>query len=91
MGDLLSDFATWLKELLVWLGQKIFELVLDAAASVIEAIPVPAFVNQAGNSLGQIGADVGYWIGPFELDYALTVILSAYTLRFIIRRLPIVG
>ncbi|MET0082676.1 MAG: hypothetical protein ABW079_06650 [Sedimenticola sp.] len=91
MGELLSKFASWIKELFVWLGQKIFEGIMDASATIVEAIPVPDFVDQAGAKIGQIGSDIGYWIGPFELDYGLSAIISAYTLRFIIRRIPLIG
>ncbi|MES9872661.1 MAG: hypothetical protein ABW146_06105 [Candidatus Sedimenticola sp. 6PFRAG7] len=91
MGEMISKFASWLKELFEWLGQKIFESIMDAAAKLIENIPVPSFFNTASAKIGQLGADVGYWIGPFELDFGVGVILTAYTLRFILRRIPIIG
>ena len=37
-------FKDCLRELLLWVPQKIWGLVLDGLASIIEAIPVPAWL-----------------------------------------------
>lgn len=34
---------------------------------------------------------VAYFLSPFQLGTGLTMIIGAYTLRFVIRRLPVVG
>jgi hypothetical protein len=76
---------------LLWIPRKLFELLMDGLGSLIEMIPVPSwFADATGYSAG-IPAEIVFWVSPFELGYGVTVIMSAYLLRFIIRRLPIIG
>jgi hypothetical protein len=91
IGRWLEKFANWLIDGLLWVFKKTFELLMDGAASLIEAIPVPAFVNDATLTMALIGAEVGYWVGPFELGYGLTVIGTSLLARFTLRRVPFIG
>jgi hypothetical protein len=89
--DFLSQILTWLKDLLLWLPRKLCELILDGLAVVIEAIPVPGFLDSAPGWLGGIEPTIVYFLEGFAFAEGLTIIFSAYVLRFLIRRLPIVG
>lgn len=91
ISDLLSDFATWLKDLLLWLPLKIWELLLDGLASVLEAIPVPDFVSTATGAFSSIPGNVLFFANYFAVGEGIAMVLSAYALRFLIRRIPLIG
>tara|TARA_A100001391_G_scaffold68654_1_gene43891 strand:+ start:4748 stop:5038 length:291 start_codon:yes stop_codon:yes gene_type:complete len=76
--DGVNDFVLWLLEML-----------LGSVISVIEAIPVPGWLDQAASvSL----PDSMLWLsGILQLPFGMTVFVSAYTLRFLIRRIPLIG
>jgi hypothetical protein len=89
--DWFTDFADWILDLVLWLPRKLFEIVLDALSRVIEAIPVPNFINEASLNLSGISEGVAWTAGVIELEYGITVVIAASVLRFIVRRLPIIG
>lgn len=44
-----------------------------------------------GGALGGIPGDVWYFLDLFNVSYGIPLLLSAWSLRFIIRRIPVVG
>ncbi|WP_417794766.1 DUF2523 family protein [Terasakiella pusilla] len=48
-------------------------------------------VTQIGETLGSLPADIGYYMGVFQLQVGIPMILTAALVRFTIRRLPIIG
>jgi hypothetical protein len=80
-----------LESLLLWIPKKIIGWILDKLAGLIESIPVPEFFSQANSALASIPSEVGYFIEPMNFGVGLSMIISAYIIRFIIRRIPIVG
>ncbi len=80
-----------LEALLLWIPKKILGWILDKLAELIEAIPVPDFFSQAKSALSSIPPEVGYFLGPMNFGTGVSIIVSAYIIRFIIRRIPIVG
>lgn len=91
MLDALLRFAEWLLEVLLWIPRKLWELFLDALASFFEWLPVPEFFANAGIYLDAIPGPVLYFASLLALPYGLTVVLGASVIRFVIRRLPVVG
>lgn len=89
--DFLEEILVWLKDLLLWLPRKLTELVLDGLAFVIEAIPVPQFLQNASGYLAGIPPEVVFFLDGFMFAEGVTIIVSAFVLRFVIRRIPIVG
>lgn len=87
----LSDFAAWLKDLLLWVPLKLWELLLDGLASVIEAIPVPDFVNSAQGYFNGISPQILWVLNLFAVPEGMTMVMAALVLRFVVRRLPVVG
>lgn len=78
----LEEFFT---SLIVWA----YEGILSGLVGIISSIPVPSFLQ---NVSSYRLPDVVVWAAePFQLGYGVGIITSAYTLRFIIRRLPVVG
>ncbi len=91
ISDALSKFAQWLLDALLWVPLKIWELILDGLASVIESMPVPDFVSTASNAFGSIPSNVLFFANFFALGEGIAMILAAYGIRFLIRRIPLIG
>ncbi len=87
----LSGFAEWLLDAMLFIPRKTFQLILEALAGIIEAIPVPDFFAQAGSGLGNIPAYTMFFAEFAQIPEGIAIILSAYTIRFLIRRIPLVG
>ena len=67
----------------------IYEDVAFGLSSLFESIPVPEFlVNQ---DVIVIPGSISFFLEPMRFSFGLTVIASAYTLRFLIRRIPFIG
>lgn len=91
MASILSDFAVWLKDLLLWVPRKVWSELLDSLAALLAALPVPGFVSQASAAFSQIPPSVLFFADKFALSEGVAMILAAYALRFVIRRIPIIG
>lgn len=84
-------FKDWLRDLLLWVPRKIWEAVLDALAAIITAIPVPSWIDSATSWFEAIPDGVLYVMGPFQVGTGLAILLGAWVLRFLIRRIPVIG
>jgi hypothetical protein len=91
IGDYLTRFMEWLLEVLLWVPRKVWAETLDALAGVLESIPVPDFVATADSAFNAIPANIVFFSQYFAVSEGITMILSAYVLRFLIRRIPIIG
>jgi hypothetical protein len=91
MPQWLDDFADWLKEVLLWIPRKLWELVLDGLATLIEAIPVPTFMENLGDLFAGLSPAIGYFVQPLEVETGISFIIIASIIRFAIRRIPVVG
>lgn len=89
--EFLERILAWLLEVLLWVPQKLYQLVLEALAAVLEAIPVPEFMENLGSLVAGLDPAVAYFGGPLQLGTGLTWVFTAMTLRFLIRRIPVIG
>lgn len=89
--DYLDKFAQWLKDLLLWLPLKLWEMLLDGLAAVLEAVPVPDFIAAAQGYMSGVGGNVLFVLNLFAVPQGMTMIMSALVLRFVIRRIPFIG
>lgn len=90
----LPGFAKWLIDLLLYIPKKIYEMLTDMLVSMIDYIFSMCSVCNFSNintSLTGMTQGVIWMLGWFRFDYGLSVVLGAYVIRFLIRRLPIVG
>lgn len=87
----LSNLARWVLDLVLWVPRKIFSLLLDGLATVLEALPVPTFVADLHGALGQFSGGALYLANFFQLGQGLAIIMGAYAIRFAIRRIPFIG
>lgn len=84
-----SCALTWFSGELKSLGLWFYDSLLSGFAVIVEAIPMPDFlINLQPYALPQ---SIAWAAESMNLTYGLTVIVSAYTARFILRRIPFIG
>ncbi len=81
----------WLLQFVDWCLAEIFSVVLTALLAILNAIPVPAWVSNAGSSIASLPPGILYFSQALDFSFGISVALSAYGIRFLIRRLPVVG
>ena len=87
----MQNFLDKLYDVLMYVPLKIWELLLDSLASILESLPVPDFINNVSGYAASIPSDVIFFVAPFKLGLGISFIGGAYVLRFLIRRIPIIG
>lgn len=98
MGDILmgilrfiGDVIAWVVDFVQWVMVKAALLVFEAIIAVLSAIPVPEWISGISGNIGSLSSGILYFIAPFEFGTGMAWVVSAYLLRFLIRRLPVVG
>lgn len=89
--DKFNELIAWFHDWFITAVKWVWSMLLDAAAWIIEQLPAIPGADQAGQAFANVPASVLFFLDPFQLPFGITVVLSALTLRFLIRRLPIVG
>jgi len=86
-----ADYFDFLKDVLLYVPQKIFSFIVDGLILIIGSIPAPPGITQALSALGTLAPHIGYLSNLFALPQGITLIFSAYAIRFLIRRIPVIG
>lgn len=93
----MGEFARWLLQLIDDLFSFIFSLLssffgwlLDGLLSVLERGLSP-FLEPLVSGFQHIPDSVMYFLGFLEVPFGIACILSAYSIRFLIRRIPFIG
>ena len=89
--DWIVGFFGFLIESLQWVFKWAISTVLEALIALLSAIPVPEWLTSVGGLMGAVPSSVLWGAQFVQLPYGLSVMGSALLLRFMIRRLPIVG
>ncbi|WP_350446827.1 hypothetical protein ABS648_23285 [Pseudomonas solani] len=89
--ELFEKVLGWLLDLALWLPKKLWGAILDGLATLIEKIPVPEFLANAGSFFDQIPTGVVFFMQYFAVAEGLSMVTVALLLRFIVRRLPVIG
>lgn len=87
----MDDLLQFLKDVLLWVPRKLWAEMLDGLASLLESIPVPDFVLQAQDAFAGIGGNVLFFAQKLAVGEGITMILAALVLRFLLRRIPLIG
>jgi hypothetical protein len=89
--DWFSDAFAWLLDGIKAVLELLWDALLGALAGVLEAIPVPAWADSGAGAFGSMHPTVVWLVEPMQLDTGLTIILAAYGIRFLVRRIPLIG
>jgi hypothetical protein len=85
--DSLSWIVDFIKDFPLWLFQKFAEGIV----AFFQAIPVPSFFASASSAFASVPSGVVFFAQAFQIGPGIAMILSAYILRFVIRRIPFIG
>lgn len=86
-----NDALQWVSDFFSSLPLLLWQQVLEGLAAVIQAIPVPGFVNQAAAAFSSMPPQIVFVLDVMQFDIGLPMVLGAYGIRFLIRRIPIIG
>lgn len=94
----------WIRDQLLWILSELFELVAPVFWAIFEwvglaviwfvkGIPVPGWLDggTVQDALNAIPSTVWWLVEFIHLDYGLALVFGALALRFLVRRLPIIG
>lgn len=70
--------------------KELIQGILDIVFNVLNAIPVPDFISQLPTYASQLGGAT-YWLDVLNVGTGMTLVISAYVIRFTIRRIPFIG
>lgn len=87
----LNDALQWFYDFMLWLPRKLWKLFLDGLHELVDAIEPPAFFAQAAQYASSVPPEVLWAFDLFAVSTGLGMVLTALVLRFLIRRLPIIG
>lgn len=66
-----------------------YDGILSGLAALFELIPVPDFLMNVPSY--QIPASIAWALSAFNVPFGIGLVVSAYTARFILRRIPAIG
>ena len=84
-----SELLTWFFEELKIFSTWLLGNILEGFAAVLNAIPLPDFLLNIPSYT--LPPSVSFYAQYFEIEFGFTVLVSAYTIRFILRRIPFIG
>jgi hypothetical protein len=87
----MQGFLDAITEVLLYIPRKVFGWLMDGLSALINSVPVPQFMTDLAGNASAIPPEVMFFVEPFGIDTGAAIIVTAYTLRFLIRRLPVVG
>ena len=87
----LKEILDWLLGFIGWSVVEVVKLLLAGLAAIINAIPVPDWVAHAGDAISNFPPGAAYFLGSLHIATGCTILVSAYTIRFLIRRIPFIG
>lgn len=89
--ELFNDLLDGLAQVIAAILKILFQGIVDAATAVLTLIPVPDFMTDIALAAGAIDPGIMFFLEMLQLDYGMGIITSAYMLRFLIRRIPVIG
>jgi hypothetical protein len=89
----LKEFGAWFLDALLWVPLKTWELLLEGLGTLAEWCIdlVGAFLGPVEQALSGLPEGVAWGFALFEVPAGLTMVISAYGVRFLIRRIPLIG
>lgn len=94
----MTGFGEWLLSVLQQIIQFFVDIVIavadwlwQAMLSLISSSAIVGLIDVAGGLFDSIDSSVWYFMSIFQIPYGITVVLGAYVLRFLVRRIPFIG
>src|SRR5688572_10876774 len=87
----IADCLSWVIDFFEWCVVKVFVLLFDAIVALLALIPVPDWLTNLASNVTAIDSGILFFMQPLQVGTGISWIFGAYLLRFLIRRLPVVG
>jgi hypothetical protein len=87
----LNTFLTFLVRSILVKFVTFFALFFVVSGFIDYLAPLLPNAGALNASFGNIGSGVWYFLDLFQFSTGISAIISAYTLRFMIRRIPVIG
>ena len=87
----LTNFSATLWGFIVSGFEWVWHELLGAFTTVLSAIPVPSFLQAVPSYVSAIPPSAVFFLSAFKVPQGVAIIVGAYGLRFLIRRIPIIG
>jgi hypothetical protein len=84
-----SCALAWLSAELKAFALWIYDAFMSGFSALVEAIPVPDFLANVGSYT--LPSSLSWAAHALNLDIGLGIVVTAYTARFILRRIPFIG
>jgi len=91
LWSVVSDVAQFAMDVALWVPRKVYELLLDGLSLVIGSLPVPELLSSNAGALSSISGPVLWWLSILQVPAGFGMVMSAYLVRFLIRRIPFIG
>ena len=96
--DFFKDVFDWVYDLLLWVPKKVFSLLMDGLGDAIvytsDTVCVRACVQAVsgiGNALSNVPDVITFAFPYLHIATGVELIICAYVVRFVIRRIPFIG
>lgn len=86
-----SGALDWFSQAALWVPRKVYSLLLDGLASVVESFPRISAADTFAQNAGTALSGAAYFVDYFAINTGLSMIASALLLRFLLRRIPLIG
>jgi Protein of unknown function (DUF2523) len=87
----ITSILTWFQTFIEGLPLFLMGPFLDGLNAFLQWIPVPSFFADASGYIADIPPAAAYFLQGFNISAGFAMIISAYVIRFIIRRIPFFG
>ena len=86
--EYVGKILEWLLDLVLWVPRKVFELLTDAVAAAISAIPAPDWLTAHAGNLSGMASGAVWLLDLAAASEGLSMVLSALLLRFGLKAIP---
>jgi hypothetical protein len=91
LAEKFTEILDWIKDFFLWIPRKLWAELLDSFATFFESLPVPDFIIEASAAFAGISGNVLFFAQKFAVGEGIALVLGAYILRFLLRRIPLIG
>lgn len=80
----------WLLEVVLYIPKFIWQQTVQAVVDVLSLIPVPGWLVGV-NIFGGISSEMAFFLRGFAIPEGMGILGAAMVIKFLIRRIPIIG
>lgn len=81
----------WLVSWVEFAAEWVWNELMGAFLAMLNAIPVPTWLADAPQVINSIPSGAAFFLQSLQVPSGLAIIIGAYVIRFVIRRIPIIG